>query len=235
MLRDAIKKEGRDIADADILRRIAAGQRDAFEMLMRRYNRRLYRTARSIVRDDAEAEDVLQEAYLQAFRNLATFRGASSLSTWLTRIVVNSAIARARKTSRRAEVIQLGSERDWDESSAEAAMAPGSTEQPDEAVHRIEMRRLIEKRIDGLPEAFRTVFMMRALEEMTVEETAACLGIPDATVRTRYFRAKGLLRESLSRDIDFALEDAFSFDGARCDRIVAGVLASLGDPAAGDG
>jgi RNA polymerase sigma-70 factor (ECF subfamily) len=103
-----------------------------------------------------------------------------------------------------------------------------ATEQPEQAMERKEMRRLIETKIDDLPESFRTVFMLRAVEEMSVEDTAACLGIPEATVRTRYFRAKGLLRESLSREIDFALEDAFSFDGARCDRIVAGVLARLG-------
>lgn len=92
---------------------------------------------------------------------------------------------------------------------------------------RSEARRLIEQKIDGLPDAFRTVFVLRALEEMTVEETAACLDIPEATVRTRYFRARGLLREALSRELDVALEDAFAFDGARCDRIVANVLDRL--------
>lgn len=101
--------------------------------------------------------------------------------------------------------------------------------QPEQIVQRAEVRRLIEKKIDGLPEAFRIVFIMRELEEMTVEETAACLDIPEATVRTRHFRAKGLLREALSSEIDFALQDAFSFDGARCDRIVSGVLARVAE------
>jgi RNA polymerase sigma-70 factor (ECF subfamily) len=227
MADSAVRKEARGLADADMLARIAAGDTAAFEMLMRRYNRPLYRTARSIVRDDADAEDVLQEAYLLIFRNLAKFRGEASLSTWLTRIVVNEAIARSRKNGRTAEIIWFGSEPEADELPAEAVMSQQETEQPEQAAERSQVRRLIEKRIDALPEAFRVVFVLRALEEMTVEETAACLDIPDATVRTRYFRAKGLLRESLSRDLDIALEGAFSFDGARCDRIVAGVLARL--------
>jgi RNA polymerase sigma-70 factor (ECF subfamily) len=194
---------------------------------MRRYNRPLYRTARSIVRDDAEAEDVLQEAYLLALHNIEKFRGESTLLTWLTRIVVNHAIAQSRKIARHAEIFSIGSEPDWETRSARGAMRLDSTEQPEQATERKEMRRLIEKKIDALPESLRTVFMLRAVEEMSVEDTADCLGILEVTVRTRYFRAKGLLRESLSREIDFALEDAFSFDGARCDRIVAGVLARL--------
>ena len=102
-----------------------------------------------------------------------------------------------------------------------------ASQQPEQSAQRAELRRIIEKKIDDLPEAFRTVFMLRAVEEMSVEDVAASLGIPEATVRTRYFRAKGLLRESLARELDYALEGAFSFDGARCDRIVAGVLARL--------
>jgi len=225
----ATRKNEPQLSDADILQRISGGDRNAFELLMRRYNRPLYRTARGILKDDAEAEDVLQDAYLLAFRNLAKFRGESSLSTWLTRIVVNEAIARARKTGRRAEIIQLGSEPEWDNGTAEASMNQPTPAQPEQIVQRAEVRRLIEKKIDGLPEAFRIVFIMRELEEMTVEETAACLDIPEATVRTRHFRAKGLLREALSSEIDFALQDAFSFDGARCDRIVYGVLACVAD------
>jgi RNA polymerase sigma-70 factor (ECF subfamily) len=230
-----IKTAAKNLSDAEIVQRISAGDRGAFELLMRRYNRPLYRTARSIIKDDAEAEDVLQEAYLLAFRNLDKFRGESSLSTWLTRIVVNEAIARSRKTARRAEIIELGATSQWDNDAAEAQMNQANIEQPEQAALRAETRRLVEKKIDDLPDAFRTVFMLRALEEMTVEETAVCLDIPEATVRTRYFRAKGLLREALSREIDFATEEAFSFDGARCDRIVAGTLARLTSFPTGDG
>lgn len=227
----AVKKDRHGDADTDVLKRIAGGDASAFEVLMRRYNRTLYRTARSIVKDDAEAEDVLQDAYLQAFRHLASYRGEASLATWLTRIVVNAAIARSRKTQHRAEVIALASDSEWDAAHTEAAMETDPTDAPEKAAERSELRRMIEKRIDDLPEAFRVVFVMRAVEEMSAEETAACLGIPDATVRTRYFRARSLLRLSLSRDIDFALEDAFAFDGARCDRVVAGVLSHLAGPA----
>jgi RNA polymerase sigma-70 factor (ECF subfamily) len=222
-----LKQNSEPVSDADLVRGIAAGDRQAFTLLMRRHNRPLYRTARSILRDDSEAQDALQEAYLLAFRNIAKFRGESSLLTWLTRIVVNSAIARSRKISRRAEVIEISAEPDWDKETAGAPVDCQASRQPEQSAERAELRRIIEKKIDDLPEAFRTVFMLRAVEEMPVEDVAASLGIPEATVRTRYFRAKGLLRESLARELDFALEGAFSFDGARCDRIVAGVLARL--------
>ncbi|MGN6388964.1 MAG: RNA polymerase sigma factor [Burkholderiaceae bacterium] len=237
MRQQTIRQGTQRESDADLARRVVAGDRDAFALLMRRYNRPLYRAARSILRDDAEAEDALQEAYLLAFRHLGAFRGDSSLSTWLTRIVVNEAIARSRKTGRRAKVIRLGGDTPWDDAAetsmnqppAEQPEHPERPEQPEQAAQRAEVRRLIEKRIDDLPEAFRTVFVLRAVEDLSVEETAAALGIPEATVRTRYFRARSLLRESLSRELDVALEGAFSFDGARCDRIVAGVLTRLAD------
>lgn len=221
-------------SDTDIATRIAAGDHGAFELMMRRFNRPLYRTARSILRDDAEAEDVLQDAYLLAFRSMDKFRGESSLATWLTRIVANEAIARSRKTSRRAQIIRLDGDNASINEAAETDMNEATSEQPEGAAMRSEARRLLEKKIDALPDVFRSVFMLRAVEEMTVEETAACLDIPEATVRSRFFRARALLRESLSREFDFALEDAFGFDGARCDRIVAGTLARLKNPQAGD-
>ncbi len=226
------------LSDDEIVQRIRAGDRNGFELLMRRFNRVLYRTARSIVKNDAEAEDVLQEAYLRAFQALHAFRGESSLTTWLTRIVINEGIARTRKSARRAEIIDINGDVEWDNLAGEASMDQAKVEQPDEAAQRAEVRRLIEAKIDGLPDVFRTVFMLRGLEEMSVEETAACLGIPEATVRTRYFRARSMLREALSREMDHGLETAFSFDGARCDRIVANTLARLqgvidgGQPAA---
>ncbi|RZI40879.1 RNA polymerase sigma factor [Herbaspirillum sp. HC18] len=216
-------------SDAEIARRIAAGDQSAFEQMMRRHNRPLFRTARSIVKDDAEAEDVLQDAYLLAYRGIGNYRGDSSLSTWLTRIVVNEAIARTRKSSRRAEIIRIDGGDDSLEK-ADTGMDETHAEQPEQAAMRAEARRMLEQKIDALPDTFRTVFVLRALEEMTVEETAAVLGIPDATVRTRFFRARSMLRESLSREFDVALGDAFGFDGARCDRIVARTLARLACP-----
>jgi RNA polymerase sigma-70 factor (ECF subfamily) len=212
--------------DDALLRRIRAGDRDAFTDLMRRYNRRLYRVARSVLRDDAEAEDALQDAYLQAYRALPAFRGEAALGTWLTRIVVNAALMRQRKTGRLADVIELGADFGSDD-----AVLPrdrlDEPAQPELAALRAQTRRLIETGIDKLPAAFRTVFMLRAVEELTVEETATTLNIPEATVRTRYFRARAMLREALAREIDFAIEDAFRFDGARCDRIVDAVRRRL--------
>ena len=221
-------KPRESLSDQELVTSIAAGDHRAFEQLMRRFNRVLYRTARSIVKDDTEAEDVLQDAYLQAYRAIGKFRHESSLSTWLTRIVINEAIARTRKTARRAEIIELVAPADdqYDIAAGEE-MGNSPTEQPEQAAMRTEARRLLEKKIDALPDAFRTVFVLRALEEMSVEETAVSLNIPEATVRTRFFRARAMLREALAREIDYALEEAFSFDGARCDRIVENTLRRL--------
>ena len=217
------------LPDAEIARRVAAGDQNAFQLLMRRHNQIMYRAARSILKDDAEAEDAVQEAYLLAYRAMGKFRGEAKLSTWLVRIVVNEGIARMRKRSRRAEVIRLGGGTEQESQAEEVNMNESTPEQPDQAASRAQARRLLETKIDGLADAFRTVFVLRAVEEMSVEEAAVCLGIPEATVRTRFFRARGLLREALSREIDFAFESAFSFAGERCDRIVAGVLARLTD------
>jgi RNA polymerase sigma-70 factor (ECF subfamily) len=222
-----------DLTDREIALRIAAGDRDALQALMRRHNQTLYRTARSILKDDAEAEDAVQEAYVLAYRAMDSFRGEAKLSTWLIRIVVNVAIGLARKRKRGAEVIDLNGDAHGlmgdGTDTAEDNMNEPIPEQPERAALRAETRRLVEDKINQLPEVFRTVFVLRALEELTVDETATCLGIPESTVRTRYFRAKGLLREALAREIDFSLADAFSFAGDRCDRIVAGVLHTL-DP-----
>jgi len=215
------------LSDFEVAQRIAAGDQDELQRLMRRYNQRLYRTARSILRDDAEAEDTVQESYLLAYKAMSQFRGDAKLSTWLVRIVANEALGRLRRRSRRAELIQLSGTNDHIGDDPEINMTDTTAEQPEDAVMRAQMRVLLEAKIDQLPDAFRTVFVLRAVEEMTVEEAGACLGVAPATVRTRYFRAKGLLRESLAREIDFSMQDAFRFDGERCDRIVADVLERL--------
>ncbi len=194
---------------------------------MRRHNRLLFRTARSILKNDAETEDALQEAYLRAWCALAGFRADAKLSTWLVRIVINESLGRLRR--RGAQVIPLDAALDVAGHEPEALMEDDPDQRPDRVAMRAEVRRLMEARIDTLPDAFRTVFMLRAVEELSVEEVAVALEIPEATVRTRFFRARGLLREGLSRDVDLAIGDAFSFAGARCDRIVASVLAKLAD------
>ena len=202
-------------SDLDLVGRIRAGDMQAMEAMMRKHNRLLFRTARAILLDDAEAEDAVQEAYLQAYRALDRFRGESKLSTWLVRIAANEALMRRRRRASRGEVIPI--------SEGAIDMKPG----PENEAMRGEVGRLIEAKIDALPEGYRTVFMLRAVQELSVEETAAILGMPEATVRTRFFRARGLLRESLARDVDIAMQDAFAFDGARCDRVVARVLERL--------
>jgi RNA polymerase sigma-70 factor, ECF subfamily len=212
--------------DLELARYVAGGDERAFRFLMRRYNQTLYRTARGILRDDAEAEDALQESYLQALRALKDFRGDAKLSTWLVRLVVNNSIARLRKTRRSARVISLEGDVDL-QLLLETNMTDDGEAQPEREALRAEARRIIERKIDELPDAFRTVFMLRAVEEMSVEETALSLGIPEATVRSRLFRARGLLRASLSQEMDIAIGSAFSFDGERCDRIVEGVIARM--------
>jgi RNA polymerase sigma-70 factor (ECF subfamily) len=214
------------LPDGELACRVAQGDQAAFRQLMRRHNRVLYRTARSILKDDAEAEDALQEAYLRAYRAIGNFRGDAKLSTWLVRIVANEALARLRKRSRAAQAIPIacyGNELE----AAEEHMNESSPEQPEHAALRAQTRRLLEAKIDQLPDAFRTVFVLRAVEELSVEETAMALDIPEATVRTRFFRARSQLREALCREVDCAIEGAFAFDGERCDRIVAAVMAKI--------
>ncbi len=197
----------------------------AFAEVMRKHNRMLFRTARAILHDDAEAEDALQEAYVQAFRSMDTFRAEAKLSTWLARIVANEALMRLRKSTRRAEIVPIQPAASAQE--IEHVMDTDTDNAPDAAAERRQMRRVLESQIDALPDTYRAVFMLRAVEELSVEETSAVLGLPPATVRTRFFRARSMLRESLAQKMDLACEDAFSFAGARCDRIVATVLARL--------
>jgi RNA polymerase sigma-70 factor (ECF subfamily) len=221
--------EERPAGDAALARRVAAGERAAFVAMMRRYNQTLYRTARSILKDDAEAEDAVQEAWLSAHGAIGGFRADAKLSTWLVRIVANEAFARLRKRRRHGEVVPLHLDADGDDS-METTMGDQPSDRPDGQALRSELRRLLEARIDELPSAFRAVFVLRAVEDMSVEEVAASLGIPAATVRSRFFRARGLLRDALASEIDFDVEDLFAFAGARCDRIVAGVIARLDPP-----
>lgn len=207
------------IGDAPLAVRVASGDGAAFELLMRRHNRRLYRIALSVLRDAADAEDALQEAYIAAYRAIGAFRGESSLATWLSRLVLNHCLARRRKELRRDGIATI-----VPETAESQAVFDVDAETPDRALVRAELRELLERKVGELPEAFRTVFMMRCVEELSVEETAQLLNIPEATVRTRQFRARSLLRESLAQDIDLAGEELFGFDGERCDRIVARVL-----------
>jgi RNA polymerase sigma-70 factor, ECF subfamily len=219
-----------DETDLELVRRVTAGDYAAFAVIMRRHNRALFRAARSILNDDAAAEDALQEAYLRAYQALPGYRGDSKLSTWLTRIAINQALEQLRKGRRERtnesidNIVNLEKHLDMAYSDRTAA------DTPERLLMREQTRKLIERRIEQLPAAFRTVFMLRAVEDMPVEEVAACLELPEATVRTRFFRARRLLQKSLSTEVSSATREAFSFDGERCDRIVRTVLARLGAP-----
>jgi RNA polymerase sigma-70 factor (ECF subfamily) len=214
--------------DRELARQIGRRDQHAFEALMRKHNGRLFRVARAILKDDAEAEDALQDAYLDAYKHIDDFRGGATLGTWLTRIVINHSLMRLRKNKRDSIVVPFGQHPE-DPTPSEADVEDVEKESPSVAVMRAEVRRVLEQRIDELPVAFRTVFIMRDVEEMSVEETAECLSIPPATVRTRLFRARALLRAALARDFDTATPGVFGFAGARCDRIVAAVLSRLTD------
>lgn len=195
---------------------VRGGDREAFARLLRRYNQRVYRIARAVLADDAEAEDAAQEAWVLAWRKLDQFEGRASFAAWLGRIVVREAIGRSR---RRKLVLLDGTEEDaMDE----------STPDPERGAHLGEARRLLERAIDRLPEHFRTVFVLRAVEELSVAETAASLDLTEETVKTRLHRARRLLREDLTEEIASAGPEVFAFAGDRCDRITAAVLRRVG-------
>jgi RNA polymerase sigma-70 factor (ECF subfamily) len=218
-----VPKRASAVDHAELVGRIAGHDQAAFEVLMRRHNGRLFRVARATLKDDAEAEDALQDAYLDAYRHIDDFHGGAQLSTWLTRIVINQALMHLRKHKRDCIVVPFGDGSGTEPEQAEADVADERSESPPGATLRAEIRRALGRRID-VPTAFRTVFVMREVEDMTVDETAECLSIPAATVRTRLFRARALLREALARDMAMATVDVFGFAGERCDRIVAAVL-----------
>jgi RNA polymerase sigma-70 factor (ECF subfamily) len=200
--------EGTD--DESIVARLKAGEPALFEVLMRRHNQRLFRAARSIVRDDDEAEDVMQEAYVQAFRKLDQFEGRAKFSTWLTRIVVNEALARVRK--RRPH-----SEREGD-------TVVSHVRSPEDDVSNRELGRVLEPLVDALPEQFRSVFVLRAVEGLDVADVAESLGLPEETVRTRFFRARRMLQLQIEQQLMASVPELYQFHLRRCDRIVAAVF-----------
>jgi RNA polymerase sigma-70 factor (ECF subfamily) len=214
------------VADDELAmtRRAASGDRIAFELLMRRHNRRLYRLARAYLRDDSEAMDALQDAYLNAYKAIGSFRGDSTLFTWLSRLVLNECGVRQRRFARRQNIIPLVSS---DSAMSEVESVADTGERPDHAIARTQMRSLLEAKLDELPEALRVVFVLRSVEELSVAETAEALGIPQETARVRHFRAKSMLREALAREVDLAEKDVFDFEAVRCNRIVANVLSRI--------
>ncbi|MFC3071109.1 RNA polymerase sigma factor [Phenylobacterium soli] len=212
------------LPEGELVAQARAGVREAFAALMQRGNQRLFRIARSVVRDEGEAEDVLQEAYLRAFAALPSFRGESSVFTWLTRIVLNEAHDRLRK---RRPTVELDALEQAQSDPGRILLFPGASDDPERDAALAQTRRLLERAVDALPEAFRLVFVMREVEGLTIEETAQALSVKPETVKTRLFRARRQLREALDEQLASALTGAFPFLGARCERITSAVLARL--------
>src|SRR6478736_1228078 len=210
------------VSDEEVVRRVRAGETGLFEIIMRRYNQRLYRVARAILRDDAEAEDVTQQAYVNAYRHLDQFAGRAMFSTWLTRIAVHEAFARARRRSRFNEQETVD---DWDGDSMGALKSPGPD--PERQAFAGELRALIESAIEALPEHYRAVFVMREVEGMSTAESADCLDITEETAKTRLHRARMLLRETLYERAGIESGAAFPFQAPRCDRVVAAVFEQI--------
>jgi len=212
--------------EAELVRRALARDGSAFRAIMQTHNRKLYRIARSIVRNDSEAEDVVQEAYVRAFSHLESFRGDSTLATWLARIVMNEALGRVRKQRPTVDLETIEAHRP----EAEIIQFPriGNSDDPERTMAQRQILRLVEQATDALPEVYRTVFVTRVIEGMSVEETAELLGVRVETVKTRLHRARRLVREQLDKQIGPVLLDAFPFAGQRCERMTAAVMTRLG-------
>ncbi|HEX7097362.1 MAG TPA: sigma-70 family RNA polymerase sigma factor [Acidimicrobiales bacterium] len=196
-----------DLTDTQLIERIRAGARDDFEVLVRRHNQRLYRAARAIMKSDDEAEDVVQQAWLEVFRHLGQYRGDAAFTTWATRIAVNAAISHARKRPVIAEVQEMATH-----------------DKPDADVERAELGALLQESLDRLPQGNREVMVLRDVLELDTAETAACLGLSEEAVRVRLLRARAAVAAELTERM---ISKVYSFAGARCDRITRNVMAAV--------
>jgi RNA polymerase sigma-70 factor (ECF subfamily) len=215
--------DGADQSDEELIRQVLLGHTGLFELLMRRHNERVYRAARAILRNEDEAEDVMQQAYVNAYTHLRQFKGSSRFSTWVTRIAINEALARLRRNGR-YETLD-------DEGSGEEAMAIDQVRSPEHQAFGGELRRLLEWAIDTLPGGLRAVFMLREVEGSSTAEVAECLGVSEDVVKTRLSRARAAVRRALFDRTGETAAEAFRFERPRCDRVVARVLESVADPA----
>ena len=200
--------------DLEVVERVKAGETALYEIIMRRYNQRLYRVARAIVRDDSEAEDVMQDAYVRAYQNLGQFRGAAAFSTWLTRIAVNEALGRLRVRNRNPQL-------EDDDSNGEDSMNLADTSpDPELSASVAELGHLLEQAVLDLPEQYRAVVMLRDIEELNTADTAAVLDLTEENVKVRLHRARAMAREWLFERVGANAKHAFPFMGIRCDRVV---------------
>lgn len=208
------------LSDEQIVERVLAGQTALFEVLMRRHNERVYRAARAIVRDESEAEDVMQQAYVNAYSHLRQFDGRAQFSTWLTRIAVHEALARARRRGRYIDM-------DLEQPSTPEFAAMATAMDPERLAFSRELGALMESAIDRLPDGAREVFVLRVVEGMSTEEAATALDVSEAVVKTRLSRARAALRRELSAKTELAAANTFRFLRPRCDRVVAAVLTRI--------
>ncbi|HEV7784118.1 MAG TPA: RNA polymerase sigma factor [Thermoanaerobaculia bacterium] len=215
-------RPGGSLSDEEVVRRVLAGERSLFEILMRRYNRRLYRVARGIVGDDHEAEDVVQDAYVRAFHHLDQFAERARFATWLTRIAVYEAMARSRRRGRIVEIDAMPEVRKESIPSLRSAELD-----PEQRAIQRDLRTILEAAIDDMPTPYRLVLMLRDVEGLSTAATAECLDLEIPAVKTRLHRARGLLRRRIAEQATTACREAFAFEGGRCDRVVEAVLARI--------
>lgn len=216
--------DGKALSDEEIVERLRLGETALFEILMRRYNQRLFRVTRAILGNDSESEDVMQEAYVRAYTHLNQYEGRAKFSTWLTKIAVHEALARVRQRQRLVEL-------DADTAVDESAMKYRTTSRnPEEELMSRTLALVLETAIDALPPTYRSVFMLREVEGLNTVETAECLSLSEETVKVRLHRARSLLRKEIYTQTGVATAAAFQFLGARCDRMVAVVLEKIGLP-----
>jgi len=216
-------EECRTISDDEVVARVRTGETGLYEMLMRRYNQRLFRVIRSVVTNDGEAEDVLQEAWVRAYEHLDQFEGRASFSTWVTRIAFHEALARTRNSKRWTPLENPGGE-----IMAEADRRQTTSETPEVQAMRGQLGRMLQAAVDALPETYRSVFVLREVEQLSTSETAECLELSEEAVKTRLHRSRALLRRELENRLGPAIAEAYAFLGTRCDRVVARVLERIG-------
>lgn len=213
--------------DVELAARGAAGDAQALETIMREHNRLLFRSARGIVADDASAQDIVQEAYLRAFSALDSFRGECALGTWLTRIAIRLALDQQRRGARLVPLDTAAEQNSEMPMESPMLRQVPLSETPDALAERSQLRAILQRAIDSLPPIYRSVFMLRAVEEMSVNDTALCLQVSTDVVKTRYLRSRALLRDALGAQLESHSTDVYAFAGARCDAVVAHVLAEL--------
>jgi RNA polymerase sigma-70 factor (ECF subfamily) len=214
------------LSDAEIVVRVRAGDSALFEILMRRHNQRIYRVARAVVKDESEVEDVMQQAYFNAYAHLDQFEGRSQFSTWLTRITLNEAFGRRRKMRQSESLGTMRSHADIDSGDVMDTVT-SSQPDPERQAYAQELHRVLEEAVDALPETYRTVFMLRDIEGLSTSEAGEGLGLGDEAVKTRLHRARAMIRRSVTARLGDAATGAFQFHAPRCDRVVAAVLARI--------